>query len=106
MKQPIIKVESLSKRYRISTLGHTSFRDAVAGAIRASLRSLRGKNGPDAVTIWALKDVSFEVAPGEIIGIIGRNGSGKSTLLKILSRITEPTIGRAELYGRIGSLLE
>jgi len=106
MKQPIIKVESLSKRYRIGTLGHTSFRDAVAGAVRAPLRSLRGKNGPDENTIWALKDVSFEVAPGEIIGIIGRNGSGKSTLLKILSRITRPTSGRVTLKGRVGSLLE
>src|SRR6266550_2944240 len=106
MKQPIIKVESLSKRYRIGTLGHTSFRDAVAGAVRAPLRSLRGKNGPDENTIWALKDVSFEVAPGEIIGIIGRNGSGKSTLLKILSRITRPTSGRVALKGRVGSLLE
>jgi lipopolysaccharide transport system ATP-binding protein len=106
MKKPIIKVESLSKRYRIGTLGHTSFRDAVAGAVRAPLRSLRGNNDPDENTIWALKDVSFEVAPGEIIGIIGRNGSGKSTLLKILSRITRPTTGRVTLKGRVGSLLE
>src|SRR3989442_5253774 len=106
MKKPIIKVESLSKRYRIGRLGHTSFRDAVAGAVRAPLRSLHGKYDPDENTIWALKDVSFEVASGEIIGIIGRNGSGKSTLLKILSRITRPTTGRVTLKGRVGSLLE
>ncbi|MGI9067508.1 MAG: ABC transporter ATP-binding protein [Pyrinomonadaceae bacterium] len=106
MNKPIIKVESLSKRYRIGSVGHTSFRDAIAGAARAPLRSLRGKNGSDENTIWALKDVSFEVTPGEIVGIIGRNGSGKSTLLKILSRITRPTKGRVVLKGRVGSLLE
>src|SRR5437660_2645129 len=106
MKQPIIKVESLSKRYRIGTLGHTSLRDAVASAVRSPLRSLRGKNGSDENTIWALKDVSFEVEPGEVVGIIGRNGAGKSTLLKILSRITKPTEGQVALKGRVGSLLE
>src|SRR6266849_1034325 len=106
MSKPIIKVEGLGKRYRIGTSGHTSLRDAIAGVARAPLRSLRGRNASPENTIWALKDVSFEVAPGEVVGIIGRNGAGKSTLLKILSRITKPTKGRVALNGRVGSLLE
>src|SRR5256885_8795947 len=106
MSQPIIKGEGLSKRYRIGALGHTSLRDAIAGAVRAPLRSWRGENASPENTIWALKDVTFEVAPGEVVGIIGRNGAGKSTLLKILSRITKPTEGRVALNGRVGSLLE
>lgn len=106
MNKPIITVEGLSKRYRIGALDSTSLRDAIAGAVRTPFRSLRGKNGTDETTIWALKDVSFEVAPGEVVGIIGRNGAGKSTLLKILSRITRPSKGRVALNGRVGSLLE
>src|SRR5256885_6795704 len=106
MSQPIIKGEGLSKRYRIGALGHTSLRDAIAGAVRAPLRSWRGENASPENTIWALKDVTFEVAPGEVVGIIGRTGAGKSTLLKILSRITKPTGGRVQLNGRVGSLLE
>ena len=103
----IIKVESLSKQYRIgATNTYSTLRDAVSGAVRAPLKRLlrNGNNEPN--TIWALKDVSFEIRPGEVVGIIGRNGAGKSTLLKILSRITEPTSGRLELYGRTASLLE
>jgi lipopolysaccharide transport system ATP-binding protein len=80
-------------------------RDAVSGAVRAPLKRFLG-NGNKRTTIWALKEVSFEILPGEIIGIIGRNGAGKSTLLKILSRITEPTSGQIQLYGRTASLLE
>ena len=104
---PIIQAKHLSKRYRIGARPeHTSLRDAVAAGIRAPLGRLRrGGNGAPK-TIWALNDVSFEVAAGEVVGIIGRNGAGKSTLLKILSRITKPTKGRVVLNGRVGSLLE
>lgn len=99
-----IRVENLGKRYRIGHLRkrHDTLRDLIASAFR------RGDRRPSATedTIWALKDVSFEVNQGEVIGIIGRNGAGKSTLLKILSRITDPTEGFAEIHGRCSSLLE
>jgi homopolymeric O-antigen transport system ATP-binding protein len=104
----IIKVDRLSKQYRIGApaLAYSTLRESLVGAVRAPLDRLR-RNGRSAEeTFWALKDVSFEVMPGEALGIIGRNGAGKSTLLKILSRITEPTSGRVDLYGRVGSLLE
>ena len=104
---PIIKVQSLSKQYRIGqgTNTYSTLRDTLAGVVRSPFRKLLGKKN-ETNTIWALKDVSFEIWPGEVVGIIGRNGAGKSTLLKILSRITEPTSGRLELYGRTSSLLE
>src|SRR5919108_4292246 len=105
--ESIIEVENLGKRYRIGARQrNNSLRDALADVARALLRRLRNGRGNIDETIWALKDVTFQVAPGEVLGIIGRNGAGKSTLLKILSRITKPTTGRVDLFGRVGSLLE
>lgn len=107
--KPIVRVENLSKEYRLGErrAAYGTLRETITDAVRAPLKSLRRSNGnAKSNTIWALKDVSFDVQPGEIVGIIGRNGAGKSTLLKVLSRITEPTKGRVELYGRIASLLE
>jgi lipopolysaccharide transport system ATP-binding protein len=102
--KPIIAVEGLSKLYRLGGQSHNSLRDAVASIVRSPLKRFRGSSS--AKTLWALKDVNFEVAAGEVVGIIGRNGAGKSTLLKILSQITRPTKGRVALNGRVGSLLE
>ncbi|HEX7318046.1 MAG TPA: ABC transporter ATP-binding protein [Pyrinomonadaceae bacterium] len=106
--KPIIRVEGVSKQYRLGArgAGPTTLRETIAGTVRSPFASLKRRAGRDAATLWALRDVSFEVRPGEVVGVIGRNGAGKSTLLKILSRITEPTAGRAELYGRASSLLE
>jgi len=110
-----IRVEGLSKQYRIGgkqerykTLRDT-LTDAFSSPFRRAAQLVRGQAYGAAnlnETIWALKDVSFEVKKGEVVGIIGRNGAGKSTLLKILSRITEPTSGYVEVFGRIGALLE
>ena len=105
---PAIHVERLGKQYRIvaTQMARQSVREALAGAAAAPLRRLLGGRNPRRETLWALRDVSFDVQSGEAVGIIGRNGAGKSTLLRILSRITRPTTGRAVLRGRVTSLLE
>jgi lipopolysaccharide transport system ATP-binding protein len=107
--KPIVRVENLSKQYVLGSResAYATLRESVVEAVLTPFQRLRGPNGArDRETIWALQDLNFEVAPGEALGVIGHNGAGKSTLLKILSRITQPTTGRAELFGRVASLLE
>jgi lipopolysaccharide transport system ATP-binding protein len=118
--KPLVEVQNLSKLYRLGSIGATSVRDTferIASRFRRSAapqvehkeqsgRIPPDRQGPEPDTFWAIKDISFSAKAGEVVGIVGRNGAGKSTLLKILSRITEPTSGRAILHGRLASLLE
>src|SRR5262245_23396894 len=114
MSDIAIRVDAVSKRYTIGRRHvRSTAREALMSALSAPVRLARRALGShpdrgdeDQTTLWALKDVTFEVKHGEVVGVIGRNGAGKSTLLRILSRITEPTCGEAEIFGRVGSLLE
>ncbi len=107
MSDITIRAENLSKQYNIAAAKYRSdsLREQVTSGLKSLFRNI-GRPHRNENAFWALKDVSCEVRQGEIVGIIGQNGAGKSTLLKILSRITVPTSGRAEIYGRVGSLLE
>jgi len=110
MSSEAVRVERLGKRYTLGAargaFTYGSLRDTLADASRRVGGRVRGGAHAPQPTLWALRGVSFRVDAGESVGIIGRNGAGKSTLLKILSRITKPTEGFAELRGRLGSLLE
>ena len=112
MSECAISVDNLGKLYRIGERqNYTTLREKLTGLLHSPVRALRRKANPSAEPpadkwLWALRNLSFEIKRGELVGIIGTNGAGKSTLLKVLSRITEPTEGYAEMHGSVGSLLE
>ncbi len=106
--KPVICVENLSKQYSIGDAqkSYTMLGEHLVDFVSSAFKSLKGNNNHEKTSVWALSDVNFQVNEGEVLGFVGRNGAGKSTLLKIISRITKPTTGRIELFGRVGSLLE
>lgn len=115
MSEIVISARGLSKQYKIGDTQkrHSTLRDQIAEMVTAPIRSLRSRfsgsrraNRKNGSNIWALDDISFDVREGEVVGVIGRNGAGKSTLLKVLSRITEPTNGYVDIWGRVACLLE
>ncbi len=110
MNEPAISIRGLGKKYRLGMKQKPgqNFREALIDLVSSPVRRFRGlaEHGGEDDTFWALQDISFDVQPGDVVGVIGRNGAGKSTLLKILSRITEPTVGEAVIRGRLSSLLE
>jgi len=107
MSHIAIQIDKLSKSYRLGRRErYLALRDVLTNVLKAPLDLFRKNNEPETDELWALKDVSLEIAKGEIVGMVGRNGAGKSTLLKVLTRITKPTSGRAQVWGRVGSLLE
>jgi lipopolysaccharide transport system ATP-binding protein len=104
--KPIVSVRNVSKRYQVGKLivVRPTLREALTTVVKSQFARFNGNSTQE--TLWALKDISFDAQPGEVIGIIGRNGAGKSTLLRILARITKPTSGEIDIYGRLGTLLE